>query len=542
MIDLELFFAEKPTVPDWFKTHPIFQEVKQAHKIFPSIGLPNFTVDSNLDNTTTSSLITNLCSDMNAYLVQSKHTFTHLVGAAPIAVPSVKAKLKSKANKVAPILKLIDQFQAQLSKPKVFISKFAARQGLYIQSDIIDPDGGFFGKEGESLFKVYNKLVDFCQKHYNHKMFPLDSMAAFKEYSASNVNGSVKIVFSSDGIEGAWDILTMSQRGISSCQSWNGQYKICTIGSVLDPFTAIIYLTAGTPTEFGTKMIRRCVVRFAVDRVMKRPTIYLEYMYPGEHAPAMKAFKEAIRSKIGDKFPIVSMHSVSSERFYVPYDKMSEALLKHSTPANVNYRGSHNYNGIFPYRDTFMEYKLKAGGGAQDLLIDQSKTARSNQLGQILRDTTNISDFYIEMAKKVICDETFSKVEAASCKDVNDYLRKSCIKFYANKQSIRKEMIAKIAAEMKTHKDKSIFIPGTGEVFESVMEKAKRITKAKKAVAAPAPIVKKPTPTNTIETSIDQHIVPTISEMFKKTWSDIIVSDTLKAKTKVRKPRVKRAG
>ena len=32
-----------------------------------------------------------------------------------------------------------------------------------------------------------------------------------------------KIVFSSNGKEGLWDIATMSARGITSCQGWNGR-------------------------------------------------------------------------------------------------------------------------------------------------------------------------------------------------------------------------------------------------------------------------------------------------------------------------------
>jgi len=58
-----------------------------------------------------------------------------------------------------------------------------------------------------------------------------------------------------------WDIATMSMRGISSCQSWTGSYRHRLIGSIIDPCCAILYLTNGTKTKYGEKMVARKIVR-----------------------------------------------------------------------------------------------------------------------------------------------------------------------------------------------------------------------------------------------------------------------------------------
>lgn len=76
---------------------------------------------------------------------------------------------------------------------------------------------------------------------------------------------NLKVVFSSDGNQGMWDIATMSQgRGITSCMSWNSDNSTSLLGSMVDPFAGIIYITDGSKTKNGCKMLYRSVVRLAV--------------------------------------------------------------------------------------------------------------------------------------------------------------------------------------------------------------------------------------------------------------------------------------
>lgn len=541
MIELEQLFKEKPEIPDWFKNHEIFKDLKQTQKIFPLIGLPNFSVESSLENSNNDQLIRNLCYGINSYLSNAIYHFeTPRYG---MVAP------KPAANKYEPAVKLLRQFYSQLSRPKPFITEFAAKKGLYLQKDILDSEKEVFARKNESLFKVYAKLKSFLLKNYGYNLVDLETITAFKDYSSNNFNGKLNIVFSSDGIDGAWDIITMSQRGIQSCQSWTGQYKNCTIGSVLDPFTGIIYLTSGSKTQYGSKMIRRCIVRFVVDKFVKQPCIFLEYMYPSEHAATMKAFKDAIRSKIGDRFPIIDQHN-SKNRYYVPYSDATKSLLKHSNHTYVNMRGNHNYYGIFPYRDTFIEYKIKTESTKLESIVRAEQVNKLVQLTSSLHNYTHISDNYISIIKQTISDEVLNKVNIAECVDLTDYLRKICIRYFANKNSITNAIVEKIAEAIKSNKDKTIFLPGTeGEPLPepTSSDVLKNTAKAlKNKVVKTVSKIKKPTTVKTkkvamtanfVKDTIESQVTPLVSDLFRNTWKGVTTGKTAKKKSRASKVR-----
>ena len=534
MIDLELLFKEKPEIPDWFKTHAIFKDLKQTQKIFPLIGLPNFSVESSLENSNNDQLIRNLCYGINAYISNAIYHFE----SPPYRSEAEYNKLKTKYK---PAVTLLRQIHKQLARPKPFIDQFAEKKGLYLQSDIVDASKQVFAQKNESLFKVYPKLKSFLSKNYGYNnLVELDQIPAFKDYSSNNFNGKLNIVFSSDEIQGAWDILTMSQRGIQSCQSWNGQYKNCTIGSVLDPFTAIIYLTSGSKTQYGSKMIRRCIVRFVVDRFVKQPCIFLEYMYPAEHPATMKAFKDAIRARIGDKFPIVDQHS-STNRYYVPYSDTTKFLLQHSNPSYVNMRGHHNYYGIFPYRDTFVEYKIKAETTTVKNQVEADRNLLVLQIGNALQDKTNISDNYISLIKDFIISDIFGKINVDECMDAKHYMRRVCMNYFANKNSITNALVAKVTESMKTHKDKSILIPGMDKEEKLPVKKGRpnlknKLTELSAALKKVGDKKSSATSkkTDSAKTSIIEHVAPLVSEVFRTTWEGLSNNKAVKKKSRAR--------
>ena len=549
MIDLEAFFKEK-TVPDWFKNHEIFKDktIKEVHKIFPTIGLSNFQIDSDLETSNAAGLIRNLCIGLNTYINSAHYNFT-----AQVQYQYPNLSVQKRNEKYAPAVTLTTQFMQQLAKHQPFVAQFATKKGLYLIKDILDVDGKIFAKENESLFKVYTKLGEFLNKHYNYKLLPLDNIPACKEYNSHNVNGKMKIIFSSDGLDGAWDILTMSMRGISSCQGWTGQYAKCTIGSVLDPFTGIIYLTSGSKTEYGSKMIRRCIVRFVVDSLVKRPAIFLEYMYPGEHAATTKAFKDAIRSKLGDRFPIIDQRSSTSSRYYVPYSETTSLLVKHSNKEYANMRGYHNQYGILPYRDTFMEYKIKEPKTSSNAKFEPIKVKHLTSMSDTFAEHTNISDRYIDLIKSTIDTEVFSKIDPATCcGDVGQYTRRACINYFSNKLKIGNAVLEKIQNSMKDGKDKSIFIPG---VKASVVKPSKPIKAPKSASAAAnrkllnkkvkQPVKKKveeiivePAVAQTISATVDSQIMPVVSQIFKSAWSEMAKKAKAKPKRATKRAAV----
>lgn len=135
----------------------------------------------------------------------------------------------------------------------------------------------------------------------------------------------------------------MSMRGISSCQTWtDGGHgnSAHVIGSMADPFTGIIYLTTGGKyNEYGTKMIRRCVVRFVVNEKTKKPFIMLERMYPALDQSTKDTFISFLKERSSNKLDVVYQPDAgyNTQGFYVPMAK----IIKDLDPAFHPYRDSH---------------------------------------------------------------------------------------------------------------------------------------------------------------------------------------------------------
>lgn len=97
-----------------------------------------------------------------------------------------------------------------------------------------------------------------------------------------------------------WDIATMSQRGITSCQSWNESHlKTALVGSMLCPYTAIAYLTDGEKTPHGERMLVRSVVRYVVNNDTHRPAIFIDDPYFNQ-----TMFGEGFKDEQEDAFDI----------------------------------------------------------------------------------------------------------------------------------------------------------------------------------------------------------------------------------------------
>lgn len=115
---------------------------------------------------------------------------------------------------------------------------------------------------------------------------------------------SLKLVFSTD----PWDIATMSMRGIKSCMRWNSKMAVCLIGSILCPFTGIVYLTNKKPTKYGEKMLFRSLVRVIFNPKQNCYKIFIDEGYPkvfnpiniyNDYLPAVsKMFVELVKENI----------------------------------------------------------------------------------------------------------------------------------------------------------------------------------------------------------------------------------------------------
>lgn len=161
---------------------------------------------------------------------------------------------------------------------------------------------------------------------------------------------NARIVFSGNGNKCLWDLATMSMRGIESCQKWTSSYAHCLAGSMIDPYAGIIYITDDDNYEHGTRMIKRSVVRFVVNKKNKKPAILIERVYPHNYdtgvadANTFNLFKSFIKKKINNKFPIIRSRS----GHFIPITKAVNSLPKY----DYSYRDSKIGYGSSPkYKD-----------------------------------------------------------------------------------------------------------------------------------------------------------------------------------------------
>lgn len=177
-------------------------------------------------------------------------------------------------------------------------------------------------KKGTTVLNFINKIIrNHYYKNYNFSLLQL-TLNSIIDYELSNAD-NLKIVFSTH----PWDIATMSMRGISSCQSWTHQYSSHLIGSILDPYCGIIYITNGGNTKYGSKMLVRSIVRVvaknknAVDSNLNKHKLLIESPYVFNNKGYVKNdifinyFKKEGKNNFCEK---------EQERFY--YIAMSEQI------------------------------------------------------------------------------------------------------------------------------------------------------------------------------------------------------------------------
>jgi len=75
----------------------------------------------------------------------------------------------------------------------------------------------------------------------------------------------------------AFDIMTMSMRGLTSCIKWDGERRHTLVGSVIDPYCGMICINRGD-TEYGSRIWYRSVVRL-IQLLDKSYGLFLEKTY-----------------------------------------------------------------------------------------------------------------------------------------------------------------------------------------------------------------------------------------------------------------------
>jgi hypothetical protein len=121
----------------------------------------------------------------------------------------------------------------------------------------------------------------------------------FKDIGLKNcfekIGENRSVVFTSDNNDGFWDLVTMSERGIRSCQSWNCvEHRDGLIGVLRDPYVGIVYLTNKTPHPKGTTMLKRALVRYVYFKSSPEYKDPSTYNFSGYYAKRSTEYKKTL--------------------------------------------------------------------------------------------------------------------------------------------------------------------------------------------------------------------------------------------------------
>ena len=320
-------------LPAKIREHLIFKAF-EPEKIFPKIGLANSK--KSLNKKSLSKYSKNFAIN---YIEIVKHEISGIIRDFPNTNCCYYHKYDNyggytrildndKLLQRKNLLKVLKSLYYELkNNPNSFISTVRNRIKFKIPKTI--EAGGFVLKQGKSLKEEYLRLSHSVRLRFAIKIdFPNTDVNSDLFLNTKN------IVFSSDGKEGLWDIATMSMRGIRSCQRWNSSHSRCLIGSMIDPYLGVLYLTKGK-TKYGSKMVYRAVIRFVLRKTDNKPAIMIERIYPFDYdsygksktAHIYNLFSDFIKEKTKNKYPIVNGQTDSDVRkYFIPLSEPVEYL------------------------------------------------------------------------------------------------------------------------------------------------------------------------------------------------------------------------
>src|ERR1700722_16217018 len=345
ILSTELF--EGKIVPSFVKEHKLFNSPIVMKKVFPSIGLTNFKDSvkiqkSLVDVRKTNGYVLNLLTVMHSNIPAAIESMKISIGKLQwIGTKEAREAGRTRIDNLAywqtiaenvlpnfdPHNKDLIQFGIELNNGLVEIK---------LLNTIVNGTGKkIFGK-GANLFSTYNRLRNYLLE-IDVPLQDIEQTEAFKIFSKENIpNKPYEIIFTSTGKEGAWDILTMSMRGIKSCQRWDGEYPRCLTGSIMSRFVGLIYITSGAPAEshptfgsLGTKMMRRCVVRYAINADEGKPCIIIDKMYTEFDKDILAMFVNSLKSRT--KLEVLYAPDLAKSNrlrhIYIPHEEIKEEIL-----------------------------------------------------------------------------------------------------------------------------------------------------------------------------------------------------------------------
>lgn len=355
---IDFIIDSKRGYPGWIKGHQLFKEMRKIDKIFPRLGLPNFQEEVEIANTQEAKQFATALGNKIIVELDARKQ-----GLNSKLQTSLLSKEKNRNETCCQIQNLVGLCDAVATSLRIkgsdgipeYITVEKNKVDLCLRSDIFGMDEKLFFrkdenlfitpafKKGEAVFKVLNKLKEMSGK-FGIIWNSWDQWQEFKDFSRTNIGGKKqKLVFSSYGDNGVWDIATMSMRGISSCQSWGTSNSKGLIGSIASKYVAVMYLASGDQEVpgYGSKMLNRSVVRLVINDRTKKPALIIDRMYPSENKDTLRAFETALSKRSGLDVFYAPHHSGEIGNFYVPSEQWMASYLKNGETSYMDSKFNH---------------------------------------------------------------------------------------------------------------------------------------------------------------------------------------------------------
>jgi hypothetical protein len=328
---VDYIINSKKPYPDWLKGHAVFKNMGKIDKIFPRIGLPNFRETADIMNTAEAKNdAINLVSNLNQHMLTARNAAYTKLNEALLSKDATRAEL---CNKLQSIINIVGSLTWAISFQD-YITFDGGKINLKLRCDVFNGDKNPVLRKDESILRAVGKVREMCITA-NIPFVEIDKIQEFKNFSRTNIpNKKYMVVFSSTGEDGAWDMATMSMRGIQSCQAWTSPQSRGLIGSLSSKFVGVMYIASDQDIPgYGSKMMNRSVVRFAIHTKTKRPALLIDRMYPAENKDTVECFKKILHEKTGLDVVYAASNTNDYYNYYIP-DEPSNKLL---APGETSY-------------------------------------------------------------------------------------------------------------------------------------------------------------------------------------------------------------
>lgn len=327
--------------PNFIRQNEVVHSFEKQEKVFPKIGLPNCSASFSVSKYE------------NAILLHLEQLCDKLVNERTLQVDNSNYPdiIDYQAGQKQEFRDIIGKITTRLQKePKSFILKKKNKVSIILPFEL--KAYGITYVKGADFFNVLFNIRLNSTLNIPGMNSIFDEHNSIKEFSSKK---NLKVVFSGNGGKGLWDLATMSMRGLKSCQRWGNTHARCLVGSLIDPYAGIVYITNNNKTARGPKMLRRAVVRFVVHKKTGDPAIMLERIYPHDYNGGLhdyitfNIFANFIASKTKSKFKILYGEDKESiTNYFIP--------KSHPVDKLIEYTSNHGLSSALSYRDSKIEY------------------------------------------------------------------------------------------------------------------------------------------------------------------------------------------